>query len=511
MSVTIRKFAPDDALSASVLNVPIVQLENALQAIKGQVDSITAQGCIKLSGLPCSASVVTGDVVYLDEYGSVEQAQALWSQTHGPQGEAVPAAQARAIGVAVEVSGGVCTVVASGIVDVDAAAVATRLFGTTTPIAGVYYLSEGIAGGVVAQDEARPLLALPIVTVDGQHRVMVNQVHPMPGHHIHKRYDVSTASADWEMDGAQWKYTGDALDELLYFNVGDCVVVYDGVLDASFSLGIEDGAVYLRAGEAPDEAKVLSVFSSFPYPFDQPVLRAVETVGPRLRSASSGGVVTLSLDNSTPGQTANSATAVSSLNEDGSHSLTPVVSQITVDDTMTLTPAGNGIYGLSGGYGNGQLLYPSLVSLAGTTVSKIYGQMAYVFPGIDRPVSITCSIPINTPPAGIQWRLHPFVKVASPGTGDYTASFTATIVFSPSPSMTVSGGSAVTVDFPSAPSSPGSPNLVVAVETGKVSMARTVLGESAATSGVATVELTATTSTAYTVIGFGVVVIPESL
>ena len=505
MSITLNKYRDGESITAEVLNRPISQLEAEINSLRSQVSGITSQGRVVVEGLTSGDGVSVGDVVCLLDSGRVGKALAHWSRSHGSQGETQPGEFSRVMGVVVSQAGSLVSVVTNGLLSAEHSAAATALVGAN-PDPGTYYLSASEAGRVVAtRHDAMPL---PVVSVDSQGRVLINPVTNSTGHHAHRKYDVPLAG--WVEAGGRKTYSNGVLAELAYHNITDCTVVVDGVISDVFSLDIVDGAVELSASvsDFPDVESGIVVYSSVPFPADPPVVRAVEAVGPRLRARSSNGVVTITLDRSEAGVSSPSGSAVSRLNDDGTYDTTPVISGISTDGSISMQSLGNGKVSLSARYGGGQALRPHIVSMNGVTVAEVQSQLMYVFPAVGRPVSLLGTLPIEAPPDDSPWSVYPYVQLAAAGVSTYSANFLVSVTFAPLSDLAVSGGSPSTVAVVPGTPLPGSPNLTGTVPSGQMASFRTDSPVVVDRAGTLTVKLQATTSTNYTVVGFGVVVNP---
>ena len=505
MAITLNKFTTGEELSADVLNRPLSQLESAVNALQTTVAGITTQSRVVVTGVLCADVVNVGDVVYIDGDGLANKALAVWAQTKGAQGEILPDQRSNVTGVVINKDGAAVDIISVGTLGSEHAAVKTALVGST-PQPGTYYLSS-TAPGKVTSKHAANYFQVPVVQVDRGGNVIVRQVAQSAGQHIHKHYLVPLDDGWSEINGVR-QYVNGVLEELAYYNVADCVVTYDGAITDQFTLSIVDGQVVLAVAVAnwPGTEGRLEVFTTVPFPFDPPTVRAVRTTSPRLRAEASNGIVTLSMGKGVPGVHQKSAIAISAFNDDDSYNTTPVISGIKGDATISVHPLPGGEVSLSAGYGEGHTIYPAMVSMDGTTITEVQSQLMYIFPAIDRQVGLVGSIPIDSPPEGVSWSMYPFVTVAAPGVGNYTASFKVATVFAPTP--TVSVGSGVALPIPSSVSLPGSPNLNINVTNGNMASARIDAAISVTSAGTLTVRVYATTQTAYTVCGFGVIVNP---
>lgn len=503
MTLNISLYQNGEDLSADVLNRPQAQIRDAVSSLQTSVAAITAHETLYRTSVLCGDAYAVGTVVYLDTDGVAKKALAAWDSAFGDRGETLVARSARPLGVITAIEGTVATVLTQGTLASEAANL--ELFDIAAPTASTWYLSETTPGAVTT---TRPSLPVHIIDVDAAGAVNVLPATSPLGYHIHKSYPVEIDPLEWtEGTGTYlYTYTGSALTDLAPFNVTDAVIVQTissntRINDDFILTRDEAGAVVLKSKVDPPTASSITIYITLPFVTEQPVVRAISTPSPRLRASSTNGLVTLTLDpDAEPTATAASATAVSALLPNGGHSLTPVVSSLTVDGAGSLVHTGSGAYRLSVGYADGHALRPAIVSLDGATVTTLNAQLTYIFPA-GRTSSITGSIHVNAPPAGAKWLLHPFVEVAG-----VAGTFIITALWSPLPTIFVDGESATAVAVATTPAL-DDVTLAVTTTDGNRLAKSTVETADATTAGTLTVTIACTPSaTAWHVLNFGATV-----
>lgn len=516
MSVNIQLLNTGEDLSAAVLNRPLSQLKTALETLQGTVGVLTAGATVYRKGVPCDASVELGMVVYLDSTGIARPALARWSDVTGSQGEAKLADSAWPLGVVETITGGVASVVVSGELS-DATAIMS-LMGTSNPVAGVYFLSDTVAGDVT---DTPPPLALRTVLVDSTGVVAVSLQKSPDGYHIHKSFDIETDS-NWTEAGGLWTYSGSDIDDLASFGITDAVFMHTVteeagvrvVIDDTFQLvRNDDGTIKLTASADPSAFTNITAYTTFPFVTEQPVVRAISSNSPRLRATAVNGLVELTLDpDASMPVDAPSGTAVSELLPNGGYKTTPVVSSLTVGGNASIAKnLTTGAHAIAVGYAENHVLSPDIVSLDGTTVTYGASQLMYVFPP-GRISKVTGSFSVATPPAGTQWRLYPYLEAAGVA-GAFTGDFTITPVFSSVPGIGIEGDEEDEEDEVAVASSGTPLSLSIAVTNAKRRAKRTTTGIVATAPGMLYITVQPTTSPAesWKILRFGAVVTMEPL
>ena len=504
MSLIIQTYADDEELTAAVLNRPITQLRDAIDAANASLATITSHQTVLRKGVVCNPPVPAGTVVYMDSYGVAKPALAQWSAANGDQGEALPAESAYPLGVLVDVEEGL--VVTGGVLDADY--VGDLFGGDATPEPGVCYLSDTVAGAVTL---TRTAMGVRVAVVDSTNTITLVNFNAPAGYHVHKKFEVATDTG-WTQDTDEgiWTYTGDAIDDLIAFGVTDATILQvEGqllTLSDKFSLvRATDGSVSLTANADPSSTDAVYIYTTLPFTPEQPVVRAISSGSPRLRATAMNGVVKLSLDpDAEPPVEAASAKAVSTLLPNGGYGITPVVSSISIDGSGSVVPnPTTGAYAISVGYAENHILSPDIVSLDGVTVTYLNDQLIYVFP-VGRTSKVVGSFSVKAPPAGKQWGLYPYVEVA--GVTGSSSEFTITPLFSGAPAFDTETAMA-------AAAAPLTETLTVSAATDKRKGSHTATGIPALTAGTLSLSVQTTAApvgTAWKILRIGAVVKMET-
>lgn len=506
MSFNLQIYSDGEDLTADVLNRPLVQLADAVRGIDTAIASATAHETVLRRGVVAGGGAAAGDVLYVDASGAVLPAVARWSGTAGENGEAVPAASSYPMGVLVDNQG---TVVTGGLLPGIEARLA--MFGSAAPEPGIYYLSGTLAGKVARTPAS---MAVRVATVDSSGVVTIGPFGVPAGYHSHKSFEVPTGTG-WTAQGGEWTYTGNAADDLLASGAADPVIVYSEggkvVAGDRFRLERDDqGDLVLKASANPAEADSLRIYATLPFPGEQPVVRAVSSDSPRLRAVAENGHVRLSLDPGAPPPTTDpSPVAVGSLLPNGGYTITPVVSGITVDGGGSVVRnLATGECAISVGYADGHALSPEIVSLDGSSVVFVGGQLTYIFPA-GRISGVSGSFSVKAPPEGMRWRLYPYIE-ASGASGGFSGEFSLTPLFSPAADVGTDGNEAAEV---AVPTSDVATDLPISVSNGRRRAKRTSDGPVANTAGVlhVTVRTKTAPGVAWKLLRFGAVVKTEEV
>ena len=430
-----KQFAPGDDLKASVLNPPINKLAQAITAIEQSIKTSTDKTTTLQKGCVCRNDVILGDVVSISE-GIMTKAQAVWSNTFNDKGELIAASTAYPIGiVTAKTSTNYCTIATGGAIHASNTLL-TALFGTTTPAAGVYYLSSSQAGKVT---NVLPAVAIRVLTVDVYGFVYITPGIPPAEYHVHKIFELTGAWLDVGasqfdgMDkpaGALYGYDLANDSEVKdYFNMfgGQAVAVQDGLI-ASEYISVNAYNVWSSSADAPT---AVTLHTTVPVPAGQAIIRAVKIAGSGLNASVSNGILTLTatpVSMSIDAPVA-SATAVSTISN-GVANTTPIVSRIINRKGLNITDMGNGVMALGVGAGSYEYLYPQVSDLSNAQVNSSGNKIYIMFPR-SRSSSVTGVFRLAAAPEGTKYLITPFIEPAGLNGAFSLSGITYSMAFTP--------------------------------------------------------------------------------
>lgn len=189
---SVPTVSPGDAVSADSVNAPVTALAQRTAALKTLIDGLTSGERLLKSSAVVAADVSVGNVVYLSQTTFVyEKAYSSYQSLVSTNGRLLPAAPAIYSGIVLSKEGTVATLLMIGLGTLDTDAL-TTLFGTSTPAAGLYWLSPATPGTV---EDVEPNLAVTVLQYMGDGVVQVFPPIFDKLTHCHKAYTL--AVADW--------------------------------------------------------------------------------------------------------------------------------------------------------------------------------------------------------------------------------------------------------------------------------------------------------------------------
>ena len=405
----------NEELNADVLNRPLLQLLSEVNSLAQQVALATSGNNLYTTGVPydLTSGVIPGMLVYIGDDGLARPALAVWDSTTRSNGVILAHPSAYVVGLVMSVDSGAGTanVVTRGCIPAAQMAGLTQVLFNGQTGQGTWYLSQEIKG-VVVRDSDGLYLKLPVIKVDVSGNVYLTGAQPFTGYHIHKTFTVPP-TATWTQSGSSWVYSGNALDDLTFFNWTDATMSIDGVYDYSgkLSLSLNGDSVILSASEDMS-GKTVGVFIAIPDAHAQPVVRGIRGKGSsRLTITGSNGLYEIGVDSwdgNEPAPTYRDR-AVSALTDNGGYSMTKVVSRIVPDGSIIATEGDNGVWAI--GAANGPWIRPTTVSLENATITTSDDILYYIFP-YSRASAIIGKLDIPAPPDGWHWIAKPFVQAA---------------------------------------------------------------------------------------------------
>jgi hypothetical protein len=227
-----------DPVRANVTNAPTQVLADRTAALKAMLDAIEAGEQIQLRDAPLAADILVGQIVYFDADALVhDHALAKWLSLNDGQVEATPAPSAIFSGVVInKTADRVGDILVNGFSTLDATGL-TNLFGSSSPVAGIYYLSMLTPGTVELEP---PAMRVRVLQYMGSGIVQVYPPQHEPITHTHRDYRLD--QPDWLLassfdpaivpDGAVYGYDLAAADAVAQ-NVAEALLPTVG--EASFT------------------------------------------------------------------------------------------------------------------------------------------------------------------------------------------------------------------------------------------------------------------------------------
>lgn len=331
----VRKYNDDTTFEQGPLNIPINDLIQRTDNLYERLNQVTDRNSMIIESVDISPDIDGCSVVYWNaEQDFYDRGKAVWSTTHGPNGELQIAESGMIQGIILNVPvDGVGDILTGGTYTLTDAQ-KLKLFGPGEPDEGLYFLSAVDEGTVT---NVKPATPVPVLYYTGLNRITVAIGAPPEHNHIHKNYTMAEAwlgAANPQFDdmdipaGAVWGYdrASDAqVDELFMTYPGDFVITVDGVIDGLFLVN-SDNIWYMDAVD-PNGFTDIQLFVSVPYNYGQPIIRAIQTTEDDLDIQGENGVVTINVKPWEPQASALSGEAVSYVNG-REYGVTPVVSAI---------------------------------------------------------------------------------------------------------------------------------------------------------------------------------------
>lgn len=413
--------------SSAVLDRPLKVLAERTEWLKSRLDELTNKAAVVSQSVRVASTVVVGDLVYFNSAtGQYEKALAEWSASFGAEGDLMPSDRAFVKGLVLAVnSSNTADILRMG--DWTDAAVRLAVLGAS-PDKGVYYLSATSPGGVTMDP---PPLKSQVLVYEGGDTISFQVMgHPQPNH-IHRQYDMAES---W-LPVTDPEFTDMTIptDAILGYDVpadsdlSQLFVLYPGsvtlcaktIVDGT-SLVLVDPDLYevnrygiwwMSADVDPTDFFDMKLFAYSPLSYDEPVLRAAESITPEsLTVQAAQGVLQITQLPFTQNSLVASATAVSSLSG-RVQNMTPIVSSLL---------AGSGAHVANFSNGKAVVSLESLIDAQidadiynlNNAVEDSSGDWISVLLPRGRVSTLTGRVPLPKLPTGIDYSVTAFAWVA---------------------------------------------------------------------------------------------------
>lgn len=429
----VRKYNNETTFEQDPLNIPINDLIQRTDNLYERLNQVADKNAVIIESADADVIISGASTVYWDSENSYySPAQAVWSDTYGPNGELQVAEAGMVQGLVLDVPvDRVANILLSGSVELTGSQMLS-LFGVAAPVVGLYFASATTPGEIT---NVKPATPVPVLYYRGLNRITMAVGAPPEHNHIHKNYilveswlDISNPIFD-DMEKPVGAFRGyhkaaDAyVDELFMSYPGDFTMTIDGVVSNDF-VANNDNVWYMQDAD-PSSLGALNMYTTVPYNYGQPIVRAIETTGDDLSIQGVNGVVTINLNPWLPQTPTFSGTAVSYL--DGrTVGITPVVTAIYAQGTgITVHPptaSGEVVIAVGeSGLGN---LYADVVNLDNAMQVSDGPFILLTFP-VDRDSSMIGKIPCPQldVPSGYHYEIKAFVERRGLGTSGSPISF----------------------------------------------------------------------------------------
>lgn len=414
MSITVDAYSipkieggVSGAAALDMLNAPVEAIETALNALSARIGNLNSKSAVVRQYVPLSDDVAPGTLVYYDVVeAKFMPAIARLLSTPGSQGESVEAPESRAEGlvVSLDAGGGTGTLLCSGYWE--SAAVAQACLGSEA-LAGTYYLSPLVAGKAVLDTGGH--LRQAILSYYGDGKLNLSVFYLAHDNHFHGS---AVLTGSWvAADEAANEFNDPTLDvptgaTFVYNRNADATVLsmgelseattavfYEGVLQPTGSdFIVHAGHIWYVGEDSPVEGTV-TVFNHFPFAYNSPVIRGVESTAASLRVRNKNGLVSLTPSNYISGATSKNALAVSALS--GNTILfTPVVTGIKAGPGITVARTGDGTCTLASSSTVNSPVDAYSVNHNGTAVTSDGFYQYFTYPK-SREASMVISMPVR--------------------------------------------------------------------------------------------------------------------
>lgn len=367
--------AGEDAIA--MLNAPVAATEEALNKLSMRLSNLNNKSAIIRQHVPIADGVTTGDLVYFDtEVSAFKQAQALLLSEPGANGASIEAPCARVEGliISTDASQVTGTLLCGGYYN-DNIVAELCLGGNAT--AGTYYLSPFNAGKAVKDPKGH--LRQPVLSYHGNGELTLNVFYMAHDNHFHasivlgnKWKPVKELTDVTAPAGAIWVYS-DSNDAAL-INLGELskattAIFYNGELQPqNGNFIIDKGYLWTKMSVAPIEGSVV-VFNHYPFAYDSPIIRSIESTNASLSVRNKNGLVQLTQNAFISGATAKNALSISAIS-DNVIQYTPVVTDILQGPGVIISAENDGTRTISSSSLIDTLIDASSINHNGTAVTS---------------------------------------------------------------------------------------------------------------------------------------------
>jgi hypothetical protein len=468
-----------DPVNAYSVNKGNVTLGERTAILKALLDAIEAGQNIVLRNVPVDATTLPGHVVYYNDTTKLhDKALALWTPLGVVGYTAVPADSAVYSGIIVsKASDYLADVLLEGVAVLDNTAL-TRLFDSVTPTAGVYFLSNSVAGTVTATKPAMSVRTLEYMDA-GAIRVFAPSHEPIT--HTHLNYTL--LDADWLAAGAfadpppsatfGYDFTSvNAIDS----NLAEALLV--GAGGASFidkatglhlfeaDIFIDETGIWWTAVGAPANEIELNLLTA-----DVKDMSLVHTILSKtpavLEVINNNGRVVLTINPYGTETVAATGTAVIGINStDHKLQLAPVLTSAVAGAGISVTVGLTGQVTIGSALYNNLPVLPHIINLNNAVTSVEGSHVITQFP-VGRTSSIACSCALPNMSDGT-YAARIWVQVLSPVASQPAPALAYSLIPTPDTAGVTPGASTV-IALPALPGSVSSGD-VYYIETANISL-----------------------------------------
>ena len=342
-------------------NTPLSQIEAHLNTLATRIANQSGKSALVRKNVPMSSDVFIGALVYYNSeagHSRFEPAIARLLGEPGDNGNSVEAPSSRVEGMVIAIdstsdnNNNVTGTLLCGGYWEDSVAVSNC---TSSGSAGVYYLSPITAGRAVKDTNGH--LRQPVLSYYGAGKFSLSLFYLAHDNHFHGSCilgdnwvavksgipEGATAPA-----GATFWYNGSA--DSGYLNIGELsarttAVFQDGILQTGGQFVVQDGYLWCTTITTPSKGKV-AVFNTYPFAYDSPVVRSVESTNSAINISNRNGLIQLTANEFITGNISNNAYAVSAIS--GNKVLmTPVISGLAAGPGIGIAKTPDGVATIS--------------------------------------------------------------------------------------------------------------------------------------------------------------------
>lgn len=433
----------------NTLNAPVEATEQALNQLSARISNQNNKSAVIRQYVPIAEGVLPGTLVYYDtETARFAPAIAELLGTPGENGASVESPKARCEGLilAIDSSGVTGTMLCGGYYE--SASVAQACLGVDA-VAGTYYLSPFNAGKAVLDTYGH--LRQAILSYYGNGKFNLNVFYLAHDNHFHGSSVLTGmwVTADhFEPDGvtppegAAYVYDGSgdlSFDNLGQLTAATTAVFYKGTLQIQGDdFLIEQGYLWYKGSIPPGTGEVV-VFNHYPFAYNSPIIRSVESTNDALSVVNRNGLVLLTMSDYVAGTVAKNAMAISAIA--GNRILyTPVVTEANQGPGILVTRAADGGVTIAASNLVGCPLDAYSINHNGTNMTSDGTFTYFTFPK-SRRSEFVMSMPAKDVSDGTKMKATAWGICAGAG-----ATFDVKMYFVPTP------GASSPVPLPSAPS-----------------------------------------------------------